>query len=280
MAEADYRDWIGNTESAEDVAGLAPVKGLLATLDDVETRLGPGDALPHLWHWLYFLPQAPMREVGADGHPRRGGFMPPVALPRRMFAGAQLSFLAPIPLGATLRRESEIAGVEAKSGRSGELVFVTVRHRVFAGGTLAVEETQNIVYRQAGGPVPAPEAKPFAPAPAGAWVREVTPDPVLLFRYSALTFNGHRIHYDRPYATGEESYPGLVVHGPLLATLLMDLVRRNARRPVAGFSFRAMAPIFDTAPFRLLGQPEGDTVTIAAERADGATAMQATATLA
>jgi 3-methylfumaryl-CoA hydratase len=279
MAETDYRDWIGSSETAEDVAGPAPVKGLLATLDDVETRLGPGDPLPPLWHWLYFLPQAPAREVGADGHPKRGGFMPPVTLPRRMFAGGELSFLAPIPLGAEIRRTSEVTTVETKSGRSGELVFVTVRHKVFAAGTLAVEEVQNIVYREAGGPVPAPEAKPLPPAPAGAWVREVTPDPVLLFRYSALTFNGHRIHYDRPYAMGEENYPGLVVHGPLLATMLMDLVRLNAGRAVTGFKFRAVAPIFDIAPFRLVGLAEGDRATLTAERADGAAAMQAEAAL-
>jgi len=280
MATTDYTSWTGRTESADDVAGLAPVQGLLATLDDVETRLGPGDPLPPLWHWLFFLPQAPMREVGADGHPRRGGFMPPVSLPRRMFAGGELSFLAPIPLGTAIRRESQIVGVEAKSGRSGELVFVNLRHRVFAAETLAVEESQHIVYREAGGRLPPPVAKPFAPAPAGAWVREVRPDPVLLFRFSALTFNGHRIHYDRPYATAEENYPGLVVHGPLLATLLMDLVRRHAGRPVAGYSFRAVAPIFDTAPFRLVGLADGDSIELTAERADGAVAMQATATLA
>lgn len=280
MTEIDYRDWIGKRETAEDVATLAPVKGMLALLDDTDARLAMGDPLPPLWHWLYFLPRAPMREIGADGHPRRGGFLPPVALPRRMFAGAQIRFHAPIPIGQAIVRESEVAGVEAKAGRSGELVFVTVRHRILAGGSLALEETQNIVYREAGGPVPAPEVKPFGPPPPDAWASEVTANPVLLFRFSALTFNGHRIHYDRPYAMDEEKYPGLVVHGPLIAMLLMDLVRRNATRPVTAYRFRATAPIFDTAPFRILGLPVNDNVKLTAERSDGAEAMQAEAELA
>jgi len=280
MSEIDYRDWIGKCERAEDRANLAPVTGLLALLDDTDTTLAEGDPLPPLWHWLYFLPQAPMRELGPDGHPRRGGFLPPVSLPRRMFAGAQLRFHAPIAIGSPLVRESEVVDVETKSGRSGQLVFVTVTHRLLADDSLAVEETQNIVYREAGGPVPAPESRPFAAAPAGAWVREVSPDPVLLFRFSALTFNGHRIHYDRPYATGEENYPGLVVHGPLIAMLLMDLVRRQATRPLAAYRFRAVAPIFDTSPFRVLGLPEGDNVKLTAVRSDGAEAMQAEAGLA
>ena len=277
----DYRDWIGGKESDEDTATLAPVTGLLATLDDAENRLAVGDPLPPLWHWLYFLPQAPASGIGSDGHPKRGGFMPPIDLPRRMFAGAQLEFAAPIPIGAALARRSKIADVAEKSGKSGRLVFVTVAHEITADGVTAVTETQNIVYREEGAAVPAPEARDaFPPAPEGAWVREIRPDPVLLFRFSALTFNGHRIHYDRSYATGEEHYPGLVVHGPLLATLLIDLVRRNGSRRVARFGFRAMAPIFDTGPFRVIGQPEGDRVTLVAERSDGAEAMRAEAVLA
>ncbi len=277
----DYRDWIGNEEQATDTAALAPVTGLLATLDDTTTNLGPGDALPPLWHWLYFLPQAPASGIGPDGHPKRGGFMPPVSLPRRMFAGAELTFTAPIAIGSALTRRSVITDVAEKSGRSGTLVFVTVTHEIHSDGTLAVTEMQNIVYREESAPGPALEARDaFPPAPVGAWVREVMPDPVLLFRFSALTFNGHRIHYDRAYATGEEHYPGLVVHGPLLATLLVDLVRHNSPRAVTGFSFRAMAPIFDTSAFRVVGVADGDGVTLHAERADGAEAIRARASLA
>ena len=277
----DYSEWIGGIESAEDTATLAPVRGLLATLDDGGTTLAAGDPLPPLWHWLYFLPRPPASGIGADGHPRRGGFMPPVSLPRRMFAGAQVEFRAPIRIGAALHRRSEITGVAEKSGKSGRLVFVTVRHEITADGVPAVSETQNIVYREAGAAVAAPEVREaFPPAPEGAWVREVRPDPVLLFRFSALTFNGHRIHYDRSYATGEEHYPGLVVHGPLLATLLADLVRLNSPRRIARFEFRALAPVFDTGPFRLVGRPEGERVALVAERCDGAEAMRAEAVLA
>jgi len=276
----DYRDWIGRRETARDIASPVPVRGLLATLDDAETSLADGDPLPPLWHWLYFLEQVPARDIDLDGHAKRGGFMPPVMLPRRMFAGASLDFEAPIPIGAPIARESEIVGAEVKTGRTGKLVFVKVRHRISADGKPALEETQTIVYREEGAPVPAPEVRPEWPAPpAGAWVREIRPDPVLLFRYSALVFNGHRIHYDRPYTVEEEHYPGLIVHGPLIATQLLDLVRLNADRPVKRYSFRAVAPIFDTAPYRVVGVAEGDTVTLTAERSDGATAMQADAIL-
>ena len=276
----DYRDWIGKRQSQEDRASEAPVRGLLATLDDARASLGAGEPLPPLWHWLYFLARPRARDVDHDGHGLRGGFMPPVSLPRRMFAGASLEFLAPVPIGAQLAQESEILNIEEKSGRTGALVFVTVRHRISADGTAAIQETQTIVYREAGAPVPAPEIRADWPeAPAGAWVKLITPDPVMLFRYSALTFNGHRIHYDRPYALGEENYPGLIVHGPLIATLLMELVRLNAGRPVLKYSFRAAQPIFDTAPFRVVGTLAGDTVTLAAERSDGVIAMQAEAVL-
>ena len=279
--EVDYRDWIGGRETAKDRVTLAPVTGLLATLDDSETKLGLGDPLPPLWHWLYFLAQAPAGGIGPDGHPRRGGFLPPVTLPRRMFAGAEMEFAAPIPIGSGITRESEIVDVTEKSGKSGRLVFVTVRHEIAADGTPALTETQNIVYREEGAPVPAPEVlEAPSPPPDGAWVREVRPDPVLLFRFSALTFNGHRIHYDRTYAMGEEHYPGLVVHGPLIAMLLMDLVRRNVTRRVSRFRFRAVQPIFDTGPFRVVGVADGERATLVAERSDGIEAMRAEATLA
>ena len=205
--------------------------------------------------------------------------MPPVRLPRRMFAGAELSFLAPIAIGDTIVRESEVMDVEVKTGCSGALVFVAVRHRILANGVAAIEEIQNIVYREAGGPVPAPDIGAWNEVAGNAWVREIEPDPVLLFRYSALTFNGHRIHYDRPYATGEENYPGLVVHGPLIANLLLELVRQNCERPVKTYRFRAVAPIFDVAPFRVVGVLEDSRVALVAERSDGETAMRAEATL-
>lgn len=276
MAEAAqaYADWLGGTEERQDVLTAPAVRRMLALLDDVDTVLGDGDALPPLWHWMLFTPEAPQRQIDIDGHPKRGGFLPPVDLPRRMFAGASIRFLAPLPIGAAVRRHGRITAITEKSGKSGRLVFVTAVYDIFAGETHCTEETQNVVYREMGAPQSEPAADVALPAPpAGAWSQVVTPDPVQLFRYSALTNNGHRIHYDRPYTLQEEGYPGLVVHGPYIATWLAELVRRHAGRPVAGLSFQARAPIFDTAAFRVEGVAEGDSVDLKAVRCDGETAM-------
>lgn len=275
----EFEAWVGNTETQTDTITLAPALAAAAVLDDTDTAFAEGDALPPIWHWLYFLPKAPQSKIGPDGHPERGAFMPPIPLPRRMFAGARMTFHAPLIIGQPARREARIASVSQKSGRSGTLAFVTVDYAIHQGDTLCVEEQQDIVYREAGGKAPAPQPAPLPPVPEGAWVKEITPDPVLLFRFSALTFNGHRIHYDRPYAMEEEGYPGLVVHGPLTATLLMDLVRRNTDRRVTGYSFRGQAPLFDLHPFRLVGHPEGDTVKLEAQGPDGKVAMAAEANL-
>ena len=268
------KTWTGRQEVLEDRLGLAPPAALSATLDRDDPAPADGDTLPPLWHWLYFLPRARQSEIGPDGHPRRGGFLPPVPLPRRMWAGGRLSFLAPLHLGQTVRRVSTIADVSAKSGRSGTLVFVLVRHEVFGPAGLAITEEHDIVYRDP----PALDAAPAVPQPAPtgeAWRRDLTADDVLLFRYSALTFNGHRIHYDRRYVTTEEGYPGLIVHGPLLATLLLDLFRRHDPRPVKSFNFRALSPVFDTTPFSVCGSPGDDGAQLWVRRADGALCMQA-----
>jgi 3-methylfumaryl-CoA hydratase len=279
----DLRDWIGRTESADDVVVPNPVAALSATLDWPVERPAPGTPLPPLWHWLYFLPLYPASMIGPDGHPERGGFLPPVPLPRRMFAGSQLQFHEPLRVGDTLSRTSTILDVSEKSGRSGTLVFVRVRHEVARNGAAqpALSEFVDIVYREAakpGDPVPAPQ-----PAPAGAaWERRIEPDPVLLFRYSALTFNGHRIHYDRRYVTEVEGYPGLIVHGPLIATLLLDLLRRELpNADVEGFEFRAVRPLFDLNPFHVCGAPQADgrTVRLWARDHEGWLTMSATATL-
>lgn len=274
--------WVGRRTSAEDIAALPPVAALTATLDRTDPPPKAGDRLPPLWHWLYFLEAKAASELGPDGHPRRGGFLPPVPLPRRMWAGSRLSFLRPIPLGEPIRRDSEILKVESKEGRSGPLVFVTVRHQVIAAGEAAIEEEHDIVYRgspKAGDPVPAAKS---APADA-AWARRLVPDPVLLFRYSALTFNGHRIHYDHPYVTAIEGYPGLVVHGPLQATLMLDLLRRQ--RPeakVRGFSFRALSPVFADRPLTVGGRPteSGTSVALWVANDTGTLAMEGEAMLA
>lgn len=271
-------DWIGRTETATETLRPFPADALAATLDRDESY-PEGAALPDLWHWLYFLPLHKLSESGRDGHAARGGFLPPVPLPRRMWAGSRFRFHAPLRVGAQATKRSTILKVEEKQGRSGPLCFVTVGHELFEGDTLCIAEEHDIVYRDdpaPGAPAPAPQ-----PAPEGsAFHRVIAPDPVLLFRYSALTFNGHRIHYDQPYATGVEGYPGLVVHGPLLATLLMDLLRRQDMGRVTGFAFRALATITDTADFAVHGAPQPDgSVRLWARRADGALAMDATATL-
>jgi 3-methylfumaryl-CoA hydratase len=211
--------------------------------------------LPPLWHWLYFWTVAPASALETEGHPARGGFLPPIEAPRRMWAGSRLSFLKPLRVGAAATRRSEITDIQLKQGRSGPLAFVTIRHQVAASDEVCIEEEQDLVFRAA--PEPGEAPRPGAPAPGEAtWRREMPPDPVLLFRYSALTFNGHRIHYDLKFATEAAGYPGLVVHGPLLATLMVDLVRRaRPEARVTSFSFRAERPVFDTAPFTVAGEP-------------------------
>lgn len=275
----ELQRWVGRTDTLQDTIHATPLRGLSATLDRDDPPLAVGDAVPPLGHWLCFLPQALHRELGPDGHPRRGGFLPPVPLPRRMWAGGRLRWEAdnPLRVGDAARRRSTIQSVTHKRGRSGDLLFVTVRHEVANAQGLCLSEEHDIVYRSAarpGEPSPAPVA---APAP-GAWQRTISPDPVLLFRYSALTFNGHRIHFDRPYATEVEGYLGLVVHGPLIATLLLDLVRRHAPgRTVRTFAFRAVRPTFDGQPFQVHGVPAEDGLSahLWAQDHDGWLTMQA-----
>jgi 3-methylfumaryl-CoA hydratase len=271
---AKLQQWIGRSETRSDVVTAAPVAALAATLD-IDS---PGEILPPLWHWLYFLPFHRQSELGPDGHAKRGGFLPPVDLPRRMWAGGRLEFHHPLHVGDNITRVSRIADVKLKQGRSGPLVFVLVRHEISNAGGLALTEEHDIVYREHPGPgdaAPAPQ-----PAPSDvAWQRAVHPDDILLFRYSALTFNGHRIHYDRRYVTEVEGYPGLVVHGPLIATLLVDLIRANLpAATVKRFEFRAVSPIFDTADFTVAGKPrDKHTIDLWAKNAAGALVMTATA---
>jgi 3-methylfumaryl-CoA hydratase len=266
-------DWIGKTESRSDIVTAGPVAALSATLDREDPPPRAGDALPPLWHWLFFLDRHRASELGPDGHARRGGLLPPIPLPRRMWAGSRFKFHHPLHIGDQITRETRVLDIKEKAGRSGPLVFVLVRHEISNEAGTAIAEEHDIVYRDHG------PAAPVQPAPKdAAWQRTIQPDDVLLFRYSALTFNAHRIHYDRRYSTELEGYPGLVVHGPLIATLLMDLLRRNQPAAnVAQFSFRAVSPLFDTAPFVVCGKPEGNTVRLWAKDAAGNLAMSATA---
>lgn len=254
---ADLSAWIGRRLEAADCLDPARSRGLLGALGH-DAGSDDGEALPPLHHWLYFWDVRPPAELGGDGHPALGGFMPPVELPRRMWAGSRVEFLAPLPLGEPARRVSTILNIEAKSGRSGDLVFVTVGHEVFGAAGLAIREAQDVVYRGAPSPGAAQAAPPPAQAQPADWRRRVDPDPVLLFRYSALTMNGHRIHYDRPYATGVEGYPGLVVHGPLQATLMVALAAANLSAPITRFHFRGLAPAFEGSPLSVEGASTAD----------------------
>ena len=277
---ANLQDWVGRTETRHDQVTPAPIAGLSAALDRDDPPPEPGEPLPPLWHWLYFLPLTKQSELGPDGHTARGGFLPPVDLPRRMWAGSRLEFLRPLRVGDAITRVSRIESVKEKAGRMGPLVFVMVRHEISNQGGLAIIDEQDIVFRDY--PIP---GEPTAPPPAAAatpvWERVIHPDDVLLFRYSALTYNGHRIHYDRRYATEVEGYPGLVVHGPLIATLLLDLLRRSlAEARVAKFAFRAVSPLFDIAPFSVCGRPDGADVNLWAKNSTGGLAMEGTASCA
>jgi 3-methylfumaryl-CoA hydratase len=288
----DFSAWLGRCEEQEDVVTAAPLAGLAATLDHAKPPWRDGET-PPLAHWLYFLPRAPLHELAEDGHPARGGFLPPVPLPRRMWAGGSITFAAPLHVGESTRRRSTIADIQHKKGRSGNLVFVKVVHEIFGGSGLALREEQDIVYREAPQATrseatrdmtrgehsrvrlpPTEKEAPIAEKPT--WMRTVRPDSVLLFRFSALTFNGHRIHYDRDYCREREGYPGLVVHGPLIATLLMDLFLRNepGARPRT-FRFRSERPAFDTGSLTLWGIPGGATTSLWAENAGGERVMSA-----
>lgn len=271
---APWSEWIGRSETAREDAAIAPARGLAATLDRADLRFAPGDAIPGLWSWLYFTPHAPMRELGGDGHPERGSFLPPIPAPRRMWAGSRCTFLEPLRLGAALERTSTIIAITEKAGRTATLTFLTLRHVVEANGVPILEEEQDLVFL----PIPHTwEPPPKALAPPLAWIDPVTVNPVLLFRFSALTFNSHRIHYDRAYAMEVEKYPGLVVHGPLQAILMFEAALRHAPgRPPARFEFRGMRPLFDFDSVRVGGvaRDDGalDLFTLNAEDAIGARA--------
>ena len=260
MSSEDITKWIGRSRATEDLVAPFPIRALSATLDANDPDPKAGDPLPPLWHWLYFLETAPLSKVGSDGHAERGDFLPPVLLPRRMWAGSRFSFCGePIAVGDTIRRVSRIKSIEPKSGSTGgAMVFVTVAHTVSRPGGLCLIEEHDIVYREAAKPGEKP--RPPKPAPTDCtWSRKVAPDPVLLFRFSALTFNGHRIHYDHPYVTGVEGYPGLVVHGPLLGLLQIELARRsNPQRTPRSFEFRALSPVFAGPAFTVAARREAD----------------------
>lgn len=272
-----YESWVGREEEHRERISPPVADAMAATLD-LAVAPKPGETLPPGWQWLFFNPKAKRSELGVDGHPAKGGFLPPVELPRRMWAGSRLQYIADVPVDADALRRSKILKVAEKTGKSGALCFVTVEHRTGCGDTLCIVEEQDIVYKEATPPgTPAPPARRHEDE--ARWSVEFEPDTTLLFRYSALTFNGHRIHYDLPYAREEEGYPDLVVHGPLTATLLQQFaVDHGEGRRLASFDFRGVNPLFVDKPFRLEGRPEGDgSLAVWARGPEGQLAMSAIA---
>lgn len=241
--------WIGRTEEIHEHLSLDHVTRIAATLG--ESAPQAGEPLPALWQWCFFQPAVEESGLGGDGHPARGGFLPPADNRNRMWAGGRIEFHTALKVGARATRVSTITDVQQKQGKTGSLLFVTVQHDYLQAGQLAIREEQDIVYRE---PTP-PRLAGGAPLPEGAWREYVTPTPTLLFRYSAVTFNGHRIHYDWPYATGTEGYPGLVVHGPLMATLsLRAFCRANPRARLRRFAYRGVRPLIAPHPFEVGGR--------------------------
>ena len=279
--DTDFRAWIGRTEQVEDALGAAQALAAQATFDETDTPIGDGQPLPLPWHWFYFLPRAAQSLLDADGHPQRGGFLPPIPYPRRMFAGARITVHQPLRVALPALREGTIRDVVLKSGKSGSLAFVTVAYRFLQQGVLCLEEEQDIVYRESGGRVAAPQPVTLPALPEGCWSRTLQPDTRLLFRFSALTFNAHRIHYDRRYATQVEGYPGLVVHGPLTAVLLADLVTRGTGAlSLKHFSFRARSAFYLGDRITLLGKRQGDRIKLTAMSDQRVAGLTANATLA
>lgn len=274
------RQWIGRAESLEETLHDSPLAGLSAALDRDGVLPDLEAELPPTAHWLFFLPRAPQSQIGPDGHPLRGGFMPPVELPRRMWAGSRIKYHQPLRVGQRVRKTSTVTDVSMKEGTAGQLVFVVVRHEYQGPNGLALVEEQDLVYRDDPTPgAPAPAQKP-APAEA-AWRRTIDPDPVLLFRYSALTFNSHRIHYDLPYAKEVEGYPGLIVHGPLTATLMLDLFLSECPEArITGYRYRAMSPLICGNAFDVAGalSEDGNSAELWAQNGAGGLAMKGTVT--
>lgn len=269
--------WIGRSETRQDQLTPALLARFRATIDSEES----GDTAPQGIHFCLCTPDAATGDLDSDGHPRRGGLMPPVPLPRRMWASSRIDFLSPIPAGAAIIRQSTVADIKEKTGASGALVFVTIDHLTHADKVAAVREEQTIVYRATSSDAPTPRPAD-QPLDLSDWSlhQPLIPGPTLLFRYSALTFNSHRIHYDLPYAVEEERYRGLVVHGPLIATLLLDLVAREiGHNRLRHFAFRGAAPAFASEPLHLVGRQTGEAFTLAALGGDGRTIMTADAAL-
>lgn len=268
----DVSAWVGRKRSERDVAALGRAQAMAALLDNDPQALAAGASLPEFWHWIYFNAAVPRSQLGADGHERRGEFLPSVELPRRMWAGGRLRFLRPIALGREIERESEITSVEHKQGRSGELVLVTVRHTIRDAEAVCVEEEQDLVYCE----IPRGDGQlPPALPPDVDWRENFLPDAITLFRYSALTFNAHRIHYDHRFTTETEGYRDVVVHGPLTALLLLEAAKRHGGGAPRAYRYRGHAPLFVDEPITLAGKASKGETALWAAGPQGRIAMEA-----
>lgn len=277
--DLDYlRTWIGKTRTDEDLISVRHSKLMASTVDYHQSNIRDGDNLPPLWHWTYFLEGVPVSELGLDGHPARGGFMPPVPLPYRMWAGGRVTFIAPVIIGSIVRKESSILKVDYKQGRSGDLVFVTILHEIKSQhGDLLIREEQDIVYKES------TAAKVVASTPAimpvTQFTKTYTPTSTMLFRYSALTFNGHRIHYDVDYCRNTEGYQNLVIHGPLNATMLASFAEEVGGTKLGAFSYQGMSPALLGDSITLHVSIEKQTITLWATLENGIICMKAEAEL-
>lgn len=270
----NFDAWIGKKEVLSDFTHPRSVSMMQALLNQPDNKISE---LPHLYQWFYFLPIVDSENLAEDGHPRKGGFLPPIPFPKRMWAGSRIEFIKPVLLSTNIRKESEITKIQFKSGKSGDMYFVTVKHSIFSNDTLAIVEEQDIVYRaasnqpqtlKAGTPIAVTE-KPYT------YKKSFPVNTTTLFRYSALTFNSHKIHYDRPYATETEGYPGLVIHGPLLATLLLHTFKQeNSDKKISHFEFKAVNPVFDFNTFSIYGAVQSNHAELWIEKSDGQIAMK------
>jgi 3-methylfumaryl-CoA hydratase len=272
------RQWIGRTQEASDIVTAQLVKGLRATLFQEVGEPRTGDAAPFTVHWCLAQPVFPMSMLGPDGHPTRGGFLPPVPLPRRMWAGGELQFIDPLRVGDEATRTSRISDVTVKSGSTGTLCFVAVEHVITTSRGVAIRERHDIVYRDIGGaPAAAPKAPP--PPPVAKHRESHVSDPVLLFRYSALTFNGHRIHYDRDYVTRVEGYPGLIFHGPMQAAFIVELAAKlHNGRPPKRLTYRGVQPLFEGTEFSVNANDKDGGLELWIANTEGQPTMKGTAT--
>jgi len=287
LDEATLQSWTGRQSFANDTINAATCERMQSTLGVTHINgLAEGMPLPPLWHWLYFHSPIATDELGSDGHEQLGNFLPPVNLPRRMWAGGRIEFHAPLTIGKPGARKSTVLSVSRKRGSSGELCFITVEHVITVDGQVCLTEQHDIVQREGSGDTDAfnetddvaAYGVPLIQAAVKSNHWRITPTVALLFRYSALTFNSHRIHYDRDYCKHSEGYPGLVFHGPLTATLMAHLAVENDRtKQLRSFEFKALRPLFDTQPFEISLERDNNTARLMALTSGGKTAMQAEA---